>query len=221
MTFTVPATPRAVRHISLVIGELEYNLHVNSFAVTPTTPQVNWKGGTPEAAFSDSGTPTYVGAVAVVHDYQNPESLYNILLEHQGEKAEITYKPDISGWFAATTEVTLVAPVIGGPVDQFNQSTVSMPASKPVRATAAPAEPDITSINPATGLPAGLVPVELLGTGFTGATLVTIGGNNAQFTIINDRRIIAILPPHAAGAVTATVTTPEGTSDTIPFTYAA
>lgn len=38
------------------------------------------------------------------------------------------------------------------------------------------------------------------------------------FTVVSDNQITATLPPHAAGTVTVTVTTPGG-SASIPFTY--
>jgi hypothetical protein len=63
-----------------------------------------------------------------------------------------------------------------------------------------------TNIGPTTG---GQIAIR--GSGFTGATEVKFGGVTTQF-INNDTLILAFVPPHAAGFVNVTVTTPQGTT---------
>lgn len=123
----VAAAPRATRNLSVAIGESEYNLHVSECTITPTT--IKWKGGTPTANYNDS---TWKLRLVLVNDYQTADSLYNFLLEHEGEAATFTYKPDVDGTFSRTVDATIVAPVIGGKVDVFNESTVEMDCSAPV-----------------------------------------------------------------------------------------
>ena len=217
---SAPAAPRAIKHLSIVIDDVEYNRHVNDFKVTPTTPTVNWKGGTPDALYADSGPSTHVATANLVHDYQNPESFYNFLLEHQGEQASIAYKPDIDGVFTATTTVTLVPPIIGGVVDNFNSSTVSMGATKPVIAPFAPAAPGLDALVPAGGGTAGENLVQIEGSGFATATSVKFAADSVPFSIVNDHLIIAAAPAHAAGSVSVTVVNPTGTSAGSPYLYA-
>ncbi|MCX4789096.1 MULTISPECIES: IPT/TIG domain-containing protein [unclassified Streptomyces] len=61
--------------------------------------------------------------------------------------------------------------------------------------------------------------VTLTGTGFTGATAVTFGGTpSASFTVVSATGITAVAPA-GAGTVQIMVTTPDGTSNGIGFTY--
>ena len=83
--------------------------------------------------------------------------------------------------------------------------------------------PTVTSVNPNNGPISGGNSVTLIGTGFTGATLVTFGPTPAtNVTVINDTTITATNPAEAVGTVNVTVTNPIGTSATSPadqYTY--
>jgi hypothetical protein len=73
--------------------------------------------------------------------------------------------------------------------------------------------PTITSVAPGAGTTAGGTTLIITGTGFSGATAVTIGGTAATTYIINsDTQITATAPAHAAGTVDVVVTTPGGAS---------
>lgn len=92
----------------------------------------------------------------------------------------------------------------------------SSDSSMPRESTAA-AAPVITVSSPFSGA-AGTV-VTLTGTGFTGATAVTFGGTpSASFTVVSATGITAVAPA-GAGTVQIMVTTPDGTSNGIGFTY--
>lgn len=85
--------------------------------------------------------------------------------------------------------------------------------------------PTGSGISPSSGVAAGGTSVTLTGTGFVeGITSVTIGGNTvaaADVTVNSATSLTFLTPAHAAGAVTATVTTPSGTSANVTggFTY--
>lgn len=73
----------------------------------------------------------------------------------------------------------------------------------------------ITSITPLGGLTQGGDPVVIKGAGFTGATAVSFGNVSVpagNFTVVGDSEIDLTSPPHAAGTVNVTVTTPWGVS---------
>ncbi|MFF1647950.1 IPT/TIG domain-containing protein [Streptomyces sp. NPDC058240] len=87
-------------------------------------------------------------------------------------------------------------------------------ASQPSTAAAAPT---ITTSSPPSGA-AGTV-VTLTGTGFTNAAAVNFGGTPAaSFTVLSATGITTVAPA-GAGNVQITVTTPDGTSNGVGFTY--
>ncbi|WCN37309.1 IPT/TIG domain-containing protein [Aneurinibacillus uraniidurans] len=86
----------------------------------------------------------------------------------------------------------------------------------------AASNPSITSISPSSGSTAGGNTVTITGTGLTGATAVKFGEASAvSFTVVSDTQITAVVPAGSAGAVTASVATPNGTASlTGGYTYA-
>ncbi len=73
--------------------------------------------------------------------------------------------------------------------------------------------PTVTAISPNTGSTLGGTAVTITGTGFTGATAVTIGGVPATaVNVVDDTSITAVTGARAAGAVSVDVTTPSGTN---------
>lgn len=84
------------------------------------------------------------------------------------------------------------------------------------------AAPTVTSIAPTGGTTAGGTNVTITGTAFTGATLVQIGGVTCtSVVVVNSTTITCTTGAHAAGAVSASVTTPGGLGTGGTFTYAA
>ena len=90
------------------------------------------------------------------------------------------------------------------------------------------ANPAIDKVSPNVGTTLGVDPVILTGCGFTGFTSpISVNFGSAastSLTIDSDTQITAESPPHAAGTVDVSVTTPFGTSPSQPgdsFTYVA
>jgi hypothetical protein len=105
---------------------------------------------------------------------------------------------------AATVDITVTTPSgtsSTGSADRFTYNAAAAPA--------------VTGVTPSTGVEAGGNTVVVLGSGFTGASAVTFGGNPATaFTVLSDNAISAVVPLGTAGTVDVTVTTPSGTSAT-------
>ncbi len=82
--------------------------------------------------------------------------------------------------------------------------------------------PTVTTVSPASGVPAGGTSVTITGTFLGGATAVTFGGVAATSMTVNSAtQITATAPAHAAGAVDVVVTTPGGiATKTNGYTYA-
>jgi hypothetical protein len=82
--------------------------------------------------------------------------------------------------------------------------------------------PYISSVTPATGLAAGGTALTLIGSGFTLATSVTVGGvAGTAFVLVNDTKITVTTAAHATGVVPVVVVRSAGGNITLPngFTY--
>ena len=115
--------------------------------------------------------------------------------------AAMTVKP------RATTTTTTAVPT--------TTTTTSVP---PVSAALAPPPPPlpapaITSVTPGAGATEGGNTVVITGTGFTGATAVTVGGAAATSSaVVSDTQVDAVTPPGTLGTVDVVVTAPGGTA---------
>ncbi|MGW7575736.1 IPT/TIG domain-containing protein [Streptomyces sp. NPDC054765] len=116
-----------------------------------------------------------------------------------------------------TTIVAITAPSAptSGPVSVTTPGGTAFSATNYTYFTSAPT---VTGIFPTSGPAGASTQVAISGTGLSGATSVTVNGTPVPFIVVSDNQINATLPPHAAGSVTVTVTTPGG-SASIPFTY--
>lgn len=102
------------------------------------------------------------------------------------------------------------SPAIETAVTNLNNLTASLKSSVAPPASTVP--PTITAVSPATGPAAGNTSIIVIGTGFTGATGVTVGGATAAFlSVASDTSLTAVTPPGTAGTpVDVIVTTPVG-----------
>ncbi|MBR0716456.1 autotransporter domain-containing protein [Bradyrhizobium liaoningense] len=92
-----------------------------------------------------------------------------------------------------------------------NAAGTSSPAT--VSITVKSAGPVVTSASPAAGLVAGHQTTIVTGQQLTGATSVQFGGVNVLgFQVLSATQITVVTPPHAAGTVDVTVTTPLGSA---------
>jgi len=71
--------------------------------------------------------------------------------------------------------------------------------------------PSISLVNPSSGPTAGFTSITIVGTNFTGATSVTVGGVAASYVVVSANTITAISPAHSVGAVDIVVVTSNGT----------
>lgn len=98
----------------------------------------------------------------------------------------------------------------------------SAPAAGAVRLTTViAAVPVLTSVVPGTGPAAGSNNVVLNGSGFVGVTGVMFGTKAALSYTVNSSAQITAVAPSGTGTVAVTVKTPGGSSNSVPYAYAA
>ena len=82
------------------------------------------------------------------------------------------------------------------------------------------AVPTVSGVSPVQGPTAGGTSVTLTGSHFVTATAVKFGGTPAtSFTVVSDTQITAVAPAGTTGAVSLTVTTVGGSSNSVTYTY--
>ncbi|WP_199848700.1 IPT/TIG domain-containing protein, partial [Streptomyces sp. RTd22] len=128
--------------------------------------------------------------------------------------------PAVSFTVGSATQITAVAPTgAAGPV----QVTVTGPGGTSNGITYFYVGlPTLSAVSPSQGPASGGTAVTLTGTNLLGATAVKFGTVDAtSFAVVSAIQINAVAPPGSAGTVQVTVITPGGTSNGVPYTYAA
>jgi hypothetical protein len=150
---------------------------------------------------ADSETP--VNALTVFGFSSNQSVLRNsaIVFSGSGATRGVQLTPENAG----TTQVTI------GVYDGLLTATTTF-----LLTANAPNAPVITSFSPTTV--SSSMPITIIGRHFTGATSVTFGGDPAaNFTVVNDTLIIAVVASGSSGNVA--VVTPGGTASASGFTF--
>jgi IPT/TIG domain len=100
-----------------------------------------------------------------------------------------------------------------------NIPTTSGPSTPSLTSVATHA-PRLTAVRPTSGPASGGNSVTLTGSGFTDVRGVRFGTNPAKSFTLNSATLITAIAPAGTGTVQVTVTTPAGTSNTLPYSYA-
>ena len=118
--------PLYLKDAVLTIGAAGYEAEVSAAAFTPSTSVSTWKGLTPTAVFTETGAATWVADLTFGQDWDDPTSLGVYLFEHEGESVPVVFTPKNGG--AGFTGTVIITPgAVGGAVDGFAESTVSLP----------------------------------------------------------------------------------------------
>ena len=122
---TITVAPEVLKNVELLIPTDDYREHVSSVTFTPTTRTIQWTGlGT--NTYTAASKATWTVELAYAQDWTTTNSLSSYLLEHEGEKVEITFAPADGGdQFTAT--VYIVPGAIGGAVNTVGVGTVTLP----------------------------------------------------------------------------------------------
>lgn len=117
--------PLYLRDMTFTVAADDYAKHVSAVTLTPSTSQVQWKGGTPDAVFTRTTTPTWTCDLGYAQDWESADSLSRYLWEHQGETVSVVFEPEAGGTSWAV-DINIVPGAIGGTIDSFGAATVSL-----------------------------------------------------------------------------------------------
>jgi IPT/TIG domain len=129
--------------------------------------------------------------------------------------SQVTFGGVAAGFFINNdASITATAPAhAAGTFDVTVTSPGGTSATSAVDLYTYDARPTVTSVSPTAGPTTGGNTVTINGTNFLSSASVSFGGTgSASITFVSATRLKAVAPPHAAGMVDVTVTTPGGTS---------
>ena len=137
MVDIIPTAPLFLADCTVTLGTDSYQAAVSSAVFTPSTPApVVYKGLTPTAKWTRQGLADWTLDLTFVQDPDTETSLSNYLHDHEGEQVTAVFEPN-NGESSWTADINLAAGALGGAVETWGTSTVSMSSSKPERTPAA------------------------------------------------------------------------------------
>lgn len=123
----ISITPLFMKDVTLTIGTDSYEKHVSGVTLTPSTNTATWKGLSPTATFTDASQATWMLDLTYAQDWDTADSLSKYLFENQGETKTIVFKPKSANTPAVTVSAIIIPGSIGGQIDSYAESTVSLP----------------------------------------------------------------------------------------------
>ena len=215
---TIEVQPLVLKDVILGIGTDDYRKHVQQVTFTPQASTVTWTG-LGSNTHTDVSTATWTAVLAYAQDWETADSLSQYLLEHEGETVTMTFGPRSGSGPTFTADVIITPGAIGGQVNTYGTATVTLGVDgKPTLVPAAAAVPVITSATPSGAGEGDLVTIS--GVRFTGTTDVDFGAVSADFAIVSDTSVVAVVPAGDAGAVNLVVTNATGASSPLSYTRA-
>jgi hypothetical protein len=133
----IEVQPLVLKDLRLRIDVDNYEKHVSSVTFTPASSTITWQGGTPDAVFTDTTTPTWTVAITFAQDWETDDSLAQYLFEHGGETKLFEFTPQAGAGKKFTVNAAIQPGAIGGAVGAYAASTVTMGCDKPVITAAA------------------------------------------------------------------------------------
>lgn len=121
----IPVQPRLFKNYLLKVGSDNYETSVNNVTITPSSDVQTWKGGTPDAVFTDSTPSTWQVSLTYSQDWTTSNSLAIFLLNNEGQSKVIEFSPLGSGP-KFTVTVIIVAGQIGGASGAYGEASVTL-----------------------------------------------------------------------------------------------
>lgn len=123
----IVVNPLYLKDVTLTVDGDTYEKAISSAAFTPSVTTATFKGLSIDAVFTEAGAATWMVDLTYVQDWDTADSLSAYLFANQGSEVTLSFKPrsGSGGTWAAT--VIIVPGSVGGAVDSYATSTVSLP----------------------------------------------------------------------------------------------
>lgn len=121
---TITPSPFVLKDAIVTLGSNDYQAAVTSATLTPSSSVVTIKGLTPTAVFSSGTNSTWTLDLAFMQSFDTTD-LAIYLFNNEGDEVAFVVEPEAGGASFSGT-VILTPGAIGGAVDQYGTSTVSL-----------------------------------------------------------------------------------------------
>lgn len=119
--------PLYLKDVTLTIGTDGYEKHVSAVTLTPSVSTATFKGLDTEAVFTQASTASWTCELSYVQDWNTADSLSEYLFNNAGSEVTMTFAPESAGGGSFSADVIIVPGAVGGTVDAYATSTVSLP----------------------------------------------------------------------------------------------
>lgn len=119
--------PLYLKDVVLSIGTAgEFEKHVSGVVFTPSVATATFKGLDSAAVFTQASNASWTVDLSYVQDWDSATSLSGYLFNNAGTEVSITFTP-ASGSGSWEAVCIIVPGAVGGQVDSYATSTVSLP----------------------------------------------------------------------------------------------
>lgn len=122
--------PLVLKDVTATIGTDDFKKHLDQVTLTPSSSTQSWTG-LGSNTHTDVATATWTLNLNYVQDWESAASLSRYLHEHEGETVAFAFSPKAGGP-SFTTDVVITPGAIGGTVNAFATTSVTLGCSKPV-----------------------------------------------------------------------------------------
>lgn len=133
----ITVVPLVLKDVVLSFGTDSYEKHVSGVTFTPSSSTITWQGLEPDAKFTSITAADWTCQLDYVQDWDTANSLSRYLLENEGEEVAATFKPKSGSGPSFTATLTITPGAIGGVVNAYATTSVTLGSTKPVLVPAA------------------------------------------------------------------------------------
>lgn len=123
----ISVTPLYLKDSILTVDGDTYEKHVSGVTFTPSVATATFKGLDSDAVFTQSSNATWTVDLAYVQDWETADSLSAYLFANSGNEITLSFKPASGSGGTWSATVIVVPGAVGGQVDSYATSTVSLP----------------------------------------------------------------------------------------------
>lgn len=129
---SIASSPLVLKDVTITLGANGYEKHVSSVTLTPKSSTISWQGLTPSASFTDITSPEWTVELEYIQDWDTANSLSKYLFASAGTSVIAVFKPKAANTPTFTSTVTLASGPIGGQVNKYATSKVTLGSTPPV-----------------------------------------------------------------------------------------